>query len=72
MLAARRTDLVVGDCTATIFENDGSADLLWHRGPPGEPWSGPLFNDFIKPGMGDQLRALADAVDAANERRGAR
>ncbi|HEY0213730.1 MAG TPA: hypothetical protein VGC40_09110 [Paenirhodobacter sp.] len=68
----RRVDLAVGSCAATVLEFEGAVQLIWHRGPPEAPLSGALFNDFTSPGMGDQLRALADAVDAATAERDAR
>lgn len=66
---ARRVDVQVGDCTATVLEAEGCAQVIWHRGEPG-PLAGPaaLWNDFLQPGVGAQLRVLADAVDAATAR----
>lgn len=61
----RRDDISVGDCTATVLVAEGAAQLIWHRGAPGPLAGNALFNDFLAPGMGAQLRQLADAVDAA-------
>lgn len=63
--ALSRTDVVVGDCTATVLVAEGTAQLIWHRGEPGMLAGQALFNDFLSPGFGDQLRALAAAADAA-------
>lgn len=60
-----RRDLPVGDCTVTVLIAEGSAQMIWHRGGPGLIAGQAFFNDFLSPGMGDQLRAVADAVDAA-------
>lgn len=61
-----RRDLPIGDCTATVLLAEGAAQLIWHRGEPGPlVGTGILWNDFLAPGMGAQLRHLADAVDAA-------
>lgn len=61
-----RDDLPVGDCTATVLVAEGAAQVIWHRGGPGLIAGQAFFNDFVSPGMGDQLRALAAAVDAAS------
>ncbi|RID91531.1 hypothetical protein D2N39_12570 [Gemmobacter lutimaris] len=61
----RRDDIPVGDCTATVLVAEGAAQLIWHRGVAGPLAGNALFNDFLAPGMGAQLRQLADAVDAA-------
>lgn len=60
-----RADVVIGDAVATVLVADGLGQLIWHRGEA-RPLAGQaLMNDFLGPGMGDQLRALADHVDAA-------
>lgn len=61
----RRSDVLVGDVVATVLVAEGCAQLIWHRGEAGPLAGRALLNDFIGPGMGDQLRALADQVDAA-------
>ena len=60
-----RSDVLVGDVVATVLVAEGCAQVIWHRGEPGPLAGRALLNDFIGPGMGDQLRALADRVDAA-------
>lgn len=60
-----RKDVSIGDCTATVLVAEGCAQLIWHRGEPGPLAGQALFNDFLSPGAGDQIRALAAAVDAA-------
>lgn len=60
-----RCDLPVGGCVATVLVAEGCGQVIWHRGEPGLLFGQTLFNDFTAPGMGAQLRALADAVDAA-------
>ena len=60
-----RADVLVGDAVATVLVAEGCGQVIWHRGEA-RPLAGQaLMNDFIGPGMGDQLRALADHVDAA-------
>lgn len=60
-----RQDVVVGDAVATVLVAEGSVQLIWHRGLP-QPLAGQAFwNGFITAGTGDQLRALAAAVDSA-------
>lgn len=60
-----RVDLAVGDATATVLVAEGCGQLIWHRGAEGPIAPQAIFNDFLAPGMGDQLRALAGVVDAA-------
>lgn len=61
----RRADVLVGDAVATVLVAEGCGQVIWHRGEAGPIAGRALMNDFIGPGMGDQLRALADHVDAA-------
>lgn len=63
--AMSRQDLPVGDCVASVLVAEGAAQLIWHRGEAGPLAGRALWNDFLSPGMGDQLRALAAAADAA-------
>ncbi len=60
-----RSDLPVGDAWATVLVAEATAQVIWHRGAPGVLAGQSIWNDFIGPGMGDQLRALAAAVDRA-------
>lgn len=60
-----RVDVLVGDAVATVLVAEGCGQLIWHRGED-RPLAGQaLMNDFIGPGMGNQLRELADHLDAA-------
>ena len=60
-----RADVQVGDAWATVLVAEAAAQVIWHRGAPGVLAGQSIWNDFIGPGMGDQLRALAAAVDRA-------
>lgn len=60
-----RSDFPVGDCVATVLEAEGAAQLIWHRGEVGQLAGRALWNGFLTPGMGDELRRLAAQVDAA-------
>lgn len=59
--------LPVGDLWATVLVAESCAQVIWHRGAPdGAPIAGrALMNEFLADGHGDQLRALAAAVDRA-------
>lgn len=43
----------------------GTVQVVWHRGDEGPIAHTARWNEFVTPDMGNQLRALADAVDAA-------
>lgn len=61
-----RVDLTVGDATVTVLVAEGTGQMIWHRGQPGALAGQAIFNDFIGPDLGDQLRALAAVVDQAS------
>lgn len=62
-----RRDIRVGETTASVIIAEGAAQVVWHAGGPATLAGRSFFNDFVHPGMADQLRALADAVDEAND-----
>ncbi|MFP1646101.1 hypothetical protein [Pontitalea aquivivens] len=64
---ALRVSLPVGDLWATVLVAESCAQVIWHRfAPDGAPIGGrALMNEFLTEGHGDQLRALAVAVDQA-------
>jgi hypothetical protein len=64
----RRVDLPVGDCVASVLEAEGAVQLIWGRFDAAEPGRA-LMNDFVTAEMAGQLRRLADAVEAADQRR---
>lgn len=63
VVARVSVDIAVGDCVARVLLAEGVAQLIWHRAGAGPINGAALFNDFLTPAMGDQLRRLADAVD---------
>lgn len=64
----RCVDLPVGDCVASVLEAEGAVQVIWGRFDAAEPGRA-LMNDFVTAEMAGQLRRLADAVEAADQRR---
>lgn len=70
LAVTRRADLPVGDCVASVLEGEATVQVIWQRFEPGGPGFC-LMNDFATDAMAGELRALADAVEAAQARRDA-
>lgn len=62
---SHRIDVPVGGCFASVIVAEGCPQIVWSRHAPAQLAGSCLFNDFITPNTGDQLRALARAIDDA-------